>query len=478
MTEQHGIDTYLHFIRRIIGYSHARLLPTLTPAAFDESTSLTFRLLVQETQRLARDPFLADRFRDGVGGGEGETFKQFDFARFLDRVCLHALERLVLAAAIVAGPTRKELMNQAINVIGLEFDNGVLELCQTPPLEHADFSPNQVTKLMSNLLSDLPQEAPVLDATQRQALIAAAQARLGKEAMGPILHRIFSKLRFRIFSSPLFFHLADIRPFGSLPLHTSLVQVLIQLGPDITSDPDAVRGLLERFGITAASPPRDTQVTEVISALARLAAEGTVICDVGSLVRAFASYVCLQSDVLIPFDSFHPIFFCQHVSLNWPNIIKSFDWSDRHGVDTATLKMLIAILLNSPREAEPHAVTGFWQTWSNPLYQLRLLDALLSLPADTFNFVQLPGRRIVTVDDVSIASPTIKSLAANVQGQTWNSLELFQVLVRLAGSDGAEIRNCVREMLDKAIKISAEIVHMGLLQVPVGRHPLCLLHRS
>ena len=136
-------------------------------------------------------------------------------------------------------------------------------------------------------------------------------------------------------------------------------------------------------------------------------------------------------------------------------------------MDTATLKLLIAILLNSPRETEPHAVTGFWMIWNNPLYQLRLLDALLSLPADTFNLVQLPGQRIVTVDDVSIASPTIKSLAANVQGHTWNSLELFEVLVRLADSDSVEIRNCVKEMLDKAIKISAELVHMGLLQVPV-----------
>lgn len=136
--------------------------------------------------------------------------------------------------------------------------------------------------------------------------------------------------------------------------------------------------------------------------------------------------------------------------------------------------MLIAILLNSPRDVEPHAVTGFWEPWANPMYQLRLLDALLSLPADTFNFVQLPGRRIVTVDDVSIASPTIKSLAANVQGQTWNSLELFQVLVRLAGSDSMEIRHCVREMLDKAIKISAEIVHMGLLQVPVSSDSSCM----
>lgn len=145
----------------------------------------------------------------------------------------------------------------------------------------------------------------------------------------------------------------------------------------------------------------------------------------------------------------------------------SFDRPDRQGVDTATLKLLIAILHNCPRDAETHAVTGFWKTWSNSLYQLRLLDALLSLPGDTFNFVTLPGRRIVTVDDVAGASPTIKSLAANVQGHTWNSLELFEVLVRAADSESVEVRNFVREMLDKAVKISAELVHMGLLQVPV-----------
>jgi CCR4-NOT transcription complex subunit 1 len=158
----------------------------------------------------------------------------------------------------------------------------------------------------------------------------------------------------------------------------------------------------------------------------------------------------------------------QSPKLNWSCAIKAFDLPDRHGVDTPTLKLLIAILLNSPRDGEPHAVTGFWGPWANPMYQLRLLDALLSLPADTFNFVSLPGRRIVTVDDVAGASPTIKTLAANVQGHTWNSLDLFEVLVRLADAEAVEIRTCVREMLDKAMKISAELVHMGLLQVPVS----------
>lgn len=146
---------------------------------------------------------------------------------------------------------------------------------------------------------------------------------------------------------------------------------------------------------------------------------------------------------------------------------------DRQGVDTATLKLLIAILMNSPRE-EPHAVTGFWQLWANTPYQLRLLDALLSLPADTFSFVNLPGRRIVTVEDVAGASPTIKSLAANVQGHTWNSLDLFEVLVQAADSNNADVTNLVREMLEKAVKISAELVHMGLLQVPVSQFVLVM----
>jgi CCR4-NOT transcription complex subunit 1 len=137
-------------------------------------------------------------------------------------------------------------------------------------------------------------------------------------------------------------------------------------------------------------------------------------------------------------------------------------------VDTATLKLLIAILVNSPRDAEPHFVSGFWSDWTNALYQLRLIDSLLSLPNDTFNFVSLPGRRIVTVDDVAVASPTIKALAANVQGHTWNSLDLIDTLVRMGDSENADIRHCVREMLDKGVRISAELVHMGLLQVPVS----------
>lgn len=196
------MDTYLHFIRRLIVHSQARLASAAAPSAFDTSTSLTFRLLVQETQRLSRDPFLADRFRDGIDKGDGDIFRHFDLVRFADRVGLRPLERFILASAIVSAPVRKELANQAATIIRVDFENAVLSLCQHPSFDHADLNPGQVGKLLSNLLSDPPADSPILDGQQRQALVVAAQAKYGTDIMAAILQQIFPTLRCVLVISP------------------------------------------------------------------------------------------------------------------------------------------------------------------------------------------------------------------------------------------------------------------------------------
>ncbi|KAF8753414.1 Not1 protein [Rhizoctonia solani] len=322
-------------------------------------------------------------------------------------------------------PARPDLSSSAAQIVHADLENAVLALVARPSFDTTDMSLSQAAKLLANLLSDPPPDAPVLDPSERVALLTAAQAKYGPD-LAPVLRTVFPTL--------------------SLPPGTSLVQTLLQLGPDITSDHETVRALLARFGITDQNPPRDAQVVEIISTLVRCAAEGKPLCDVGALVRALSSFP---------------------TPIHWATAVLAFDRLDRPGVDTATLKLLIAILLNSPRDVPdvPHAVTGFWASWTNPLWQLRLLDALLSLPNDTFNFVTLPGRRIVTVDDVAGASPTIKALAANVQSHTWNELMLIETLTRLGDEGTPDVQAYVREMMDKAVKISAELVYMGLLQV-------------
>ncbi|KAG9104806.1 hypothetical protein FRC06_009276 [Ceratobasidium sp. 370] len=422
LCEQNGAESYVGLLRRLIAACYPRLA---TGASGDSQWALTLRLLVQEIQRLARDPFLADRLRDALERGEGEVFRTLDLHRLLERVPLRPLERLVLASVFVASP-RAEFAATAAQMVHAELENAVLALCARPSFESGDISLSQAAKLLANLLSDPPPDAPILDHSERIALLTAAHAKFGPDNLAPVLRTVFPTL--------------------SLPPGTSLVQTLVQLGPDITADQETVRALLTRFGITDQAPPRDSQVVEIIATLARYAAEGKQLCDVGALVRALSSF---------------------SVPVHWATAVLAFDRLERPGVDTATLKLLIAILLNSPRDVPdvPHAVTGFWAPWQNPLWQLRLLDALLSLPNDTFNFVSLPGRRIVTVDDVAGASPTIKALAANVQSHTWNELMLIETLTRLGDEGSPEVQAYVREMMDKAVKISAELVYMGLLQV-------------
>ncbi|KAG9083271.1 hypothetical protein FS749_006170, partial [Ceratobasidium sp. UAMH 11750] len=422
LCEQNGAESYVGLLRRLIAACYPRLA---TGASGDSQWALALRLLVQEIQRLARDPFLADCLRDALERGEGEVFRTLELHRLLDRVPLRPLERLVLASVFVASP-RPEFASTAAQIVHAELENAVLALCARPSFESGDISLSQAAKLLANLLSDPPPDAPVLDHSERIALLTAAHAKFGPDNLAPVLRTVFPTL--------------------SLPPGTSLVQTLVQLGPDITADQETVRALLTRFGITDQAPPRDSQVVEIVATLARYAAEGKQLCDVGALVRALSSFP---------------------VPVHWATAVLAFDRLERPGVDTATLKLLIAILLNSPRDVPdvPHAVTGFWAPWQNPLWQLRLLDALLSLPNDTFNFVSLPGRRIVTVDDVAGASPTIKALAANVQSHTWNELMLIETLTRLGDEGSPEVQAYVREMMDKAVKISAELVYMGLLQV-------------
>lgn len=83
------------------------------------------------------------------------------------------------------------------------------------------------------------------------------------------------------------------KPLHSLRPNTSLVDLLLQFGPDITSDTEVVRSLLARYGITDVNPPRDVQVVETMTVVSRQAVEGKALCDVGALVRAFSSFVSL-----------------------------------------------------------------------------------------------------------------------------------------------------------------------------------------
>jgi CCR4-NOT transcription complex subunit 1 len=50
---------------------------------------------------------------------------------------------------------------------------------------------------------------------------------------------------------------------------------------------------MHRFGLSETNPPKDAAVVEHMVVLARLAADGSVLGDVGSFVRAIGSFVSI-----------------------------------------------------------------------------------------------------------------------------------------------------------------------------------------
>jgi hypothetical protein len=68
---------------------------------------------------------------------------------------------------------------------------------------------------------------------------------------------------------------------------------------------------MHRFGISETNPLKDAAVIECIVVLARLAADGSLLGDVGSFVRAIGSFVSILFQSVISSTYMHVVNFHQ-----------------------------------------------------------------------------------------------------------------------------------------------------------------------
>ncbi|KAJ3529279.1 hypothetical protein NMY22_g9058 [Coprinellus aureogranulatus] len=253
--QQHGIDTYLHFIQRPIVH------PQACSSSFDHIDALaapTSCLLVRETQRLARDPFLARRFRHGVGKG----------ASLGTLICCDS--SIALGCALW----------NALNA----FHNGVIPLTCPTSFDGADLAHKPIRQITFDPSLGRFSQTPT---------------KYGKEPSSPVLAHVFATLEVRTLREELLLTNAYYRMSKS------------------------------------SSPPPSA----------------TLSCKF-SCIDLFSAYdsqmACCHQTVIRPTGSI--------------------------AVDTATLNLLISILLIAPRQAEPHplAAADLWEQWSKPTQQIRI----------------------------------------------------------------------------------------------------------
>ncbi|PWN51417.1 Not1-domain-containing protein [Violaceomyces palustris] len=301
----------------------------------------------------------------------------------------------------------------------------------------ANLSPEKLYGFLGTLLSDSPQNhQPLLLQAHKQRLVSAVVERIGREATGSIIQQTLPNLRFR--------------------QDKNVADFLIDIGHAGLTSPELTRSIFERFGFSNQNQPDERTVSEVLAGLLSLDTErlnGGDATDYVNLVRGIVTF---------------------SRQLSWPRIIRGMDELEGFSVPPKTpLNGLAAVLLTAPTQGQTSAVSGLWGPWTHRLCQVRILNGLLSVSQEKFSFAGLPGRRIVQTEDVGNATPMVRELAGSVQGNTWNSLDLVETLAEVANTDDPSVRSAVTDLLEKAVQSSAELVLMGLVQIP---QPWNLVH--
>ncbi|GAA5988666.1 hypothetical protein JCM10908_003667 [Rhodotorula pacifica] len=537
LIDLHGPAPHAHLIRRLIQGASSLLL-TSSPASPQSSSAshqasqppspeLHLRLLASEVQRCARDPALAERFRDAVlEGSTGEGPNGSDAvlrAMSLPTLLAHPslnelspLERLVFCTPFLTLLYPAAATQGLKRALGLDAARlvrqalpGALEQLGAPaksPRDLAELSPLPISRLLAILLSDLYLgEAPPPSATsatssnperafsdeeRRAIVLAAVRGRLGPEVGAQALAHAFNEVAFD-----------EQRP-------PTPITALVRLAPvPALSSPELVRSILSKFGGLQQADDAHTggggggvemrvaqQMFELIEYASREGETGRGGgIDVASWVRAVHE---LQP------------------SLRWGDVIRGYDsplraasLPDHH----FGLRAFAAILQHSPSPPptaeDPHAnpvaglvshqggtsaISGLWSPWANPALQFSLIDRLVFLASSppagppgvvsssfssssdgsSFNLSNLASvHKVVSLDDAAQSGPSIKALAQAVQNSPWNALELIKTLVNLGGdgSNGGgangEVAARVHELLDRGCKMNPELVLIALTQV-------------
>lgn len=307
-------------------------------------------------------------------------------------------------------------------------------------LEHlAQARPNALTAaalapFLAPFLSEPRSDVPRLERPQRHALLTAVAERAGSDVLQSALEQSLGALR--------------------LAPGATVADVLLDWG-DVLQSPALVTALLRHLCWNAT--PSDAAVLL-----------GTLFENETTSPRLATNYGALMQGIAALVDN----------DFDWAAAVRGLDTPEVLTVAPgAALGMgLAAVLLAAPPAdtlSDPArvAVAGLWGVWTHRLRQLQLLYALLLPSESAFTFSVLPVRRILSPADVASAPAPVQAQAQPAMESTWNSLDLMETIMELAGSapgaeDSAEVGKAVTAILERAIKTHAECVLLGLVQLP------------
>jgi hypothetical protein len=147
-------------------------------------------------------------------------------------------------------------------------------------------------------------------------------------------------------------------------------------------------------------------------------------------------------------------------NLRWEDVVSSL----HDEISRPTSCRFLARVLSGA----PSAFGGLWRPWSNRRAQLANLEGLVFLPKDVL-YLPDPSHPVVSLENVSTASSSVKSHASGVQGSIWNSLDLVQTLIDFVAPANPDDRTMARitALFERATSACPDLVFIALSMLEV-----------
>lgn len=98
MVNEGGMEHFTTYFRRLIQANAAQIFPgARAPAGTDNAGS--YQLLVDEVQKVAKEPQQSGKIAQALDSSEGDLFRDFDLATFLEHFRLDPAAKIALVLA-------------------------------------------------------------------------------------------------------------------------------------------------------------------------------------------------------------------------------------------------------------------------------------------------------------------------------------------------------------------------------------------
>lgn len=422
LTETHGSEISNHLLRRLLIVNQLTHQPP-RKTEDTQNTAAHLRLLQREFHRIASDPLQAHRVLTAV---EADQFRDLDLKRLFELVPLSPVEQVTVCSTLLQS-SKPEIREKGFSVLSDNLSS-FCEALRTQ--ETSQLTPEQLSVLIRAYLTD-PARQPTFSLSQQQTVVDAVSVRFPSHKPEPIQQAL--------------------HPFDTMSEERAkpLSQHLLSLGYIATSSLDNFRAVLARKGTNPSNPLNVNEVADALMTMLR-----TMPNDGDQSWRG---------------DIFGNVIgdLCPH--LDWNDVVRSLDKPEFMVFDVRGFDVLVGALRESTVEVEKFPIHPFFNKWTHHRGQLSFIRSLLTAPTDSFHLMAYPGRRIINNSDFTQSSANVKALAAVLASQTWNSLDLLEVLVDLEESDSADEAQIV---LEKGAKQTPELILLGLISLPTPWSPM------